>query len=158
MLKDRLIEEKMLRQPVRAAYEIRSGGSSLKGEGEVSLFERSIIFSPLDGQMFRVKLGLISRMERAEHRLVLQHRHGSLELFKMGAELDPFAVLVDKALSALKEEAGRCSRRSIRTSAPPCSPRPPTCSWTGGRPAGRRSNHWTWASGRPWQKGSRPPG
>lgn len=106
MLKDRLIEEKMLRQPVRAAYEIRSGGSSLKGEGEVSLLERSIIFSPLDGQMFRVKLGLISRMERAEHRLVLQHRHGSLELFKMGAELDPFAVLVNKALAALKEEAG----------------------------------------------------
>jgi hypothetical protein len=106
MLRDRLIDEKVLRQPVRAAYEIRSGGSSLKGEGEVSLYERSLIFSPLDGQMFRVKLGLISKLERAEHRLVLHHRHGSLELFRMGAELDPFAGLVSKALAALKEEAG----------------------------------------------------
>lgn len=106
MLKDRLIEEKVMRQPVRAAYEIRSGGSSLKGEGEVSLYERSLIFSPLDGQMFRVKLSLISRMEKAEHRLVLHHRHGSLDLFKMGSELDPFTGLTGKALAALKEEAG----------------------------------------------------
>lgn len=106
MLKDRLIEEKVLRQPVRAAYEIRSGGSALKGEGEVSLYERSLIFTPLDGQMFRVKLGLIKRIEKAEHRLVLHHRHGSLDLFKMGGELDPFAGLVNKALAALKEEAG----------------------------------------------------
>ncbi len=106
MLKDRLIDEKVLRQPVRAAYEIRSGNSSLRGEGEVSLFDRSIIFSPLDGQMFRVKLGLINKIEKAEHRLMLHHRHGSLELFRMGAELDPFAGLVNKALAVLKEEAG----------------------------------------------------
>lgn len=105
ILKDMLFDEKVIRQPVRASYEIRSGGSSLKGEGEVSLYQRSLIFSPADGQMFRVKLGQVNMVEKVEHRLVLRHRHGSIELFKMGSELDPFTAMVVAAMAALKEEA-----------------------------------------------------
>lgn len=113
MLRDRLIEEAVVRQPFRSSYEIKAGSSSLKGEGELSLYERSLVISPDDGQLFRVRLALISKIERSQHRLVLQHRHGSLELFKMGAETDPITNLMCKRLAFLREEAGALLRQVL---------------------------------------------
>jgi hypothetical protein len=104
MWKDRLIDERKVLSTFRCSYELKAGPSILKGTGDVMLYDRSLIFSPDDGALFRVWLVKIRKMERAQDRLLLHHRLGSLELFDVSLGLDALADAVQRTYAALRKE------------------------------------------------------
>lgn len=105
MLRDRLIDERKALFPFRCSYELKAGPSSLKGSGEVTLYERSLLFSPDDGQTFRVWLVKVKEVGKDQGRLVLHHRLGTMELFDTSIGLDILMDALQRAISALRKEA-----------------------------------------------------
>jgi hypothetical protein len=103
ILKDMLMEEKLVKPGIKARYSLEQGGAGERsGNGEVRLYETALVLLPEWGEPFRIPFGNIAEVRDADYAVdVIDDSGDGLHLSMMGKEYDPFVRAVKDRIGEL---------------------------------------------------------
>ena len=107
LLKDMLMEEKVLKQGVKGTYSLAEGEQvSRSGPCEVRVYETGLLVLPEASDPFRLPFSFISSAQAQDYRLTVTTERGqALVLSMLGREFDPLARALNDAMNALSLKA-----------------------------------------------------
>lgn len=103
LLRDMLMQEKLLKRGVSARYQ-RFEGEKAAGEGpcQVRVYETGLVVLPFGGDPVRLPFGYVAGLADGDYRLtVTTEQGGRIVLSMLGRELDPVKKALTDAMSAL---------------------------------------------------------
>ncbi|OPY29653.1 MAG: hypothetical protein A4E28_00763 [Methanocella sp. PtaU1.Bin125] len=112
LLKEMLLQEKMLKGGVNGQYQLLNGGvESGKGPCEVRVYATGLVLLPFGGDPVRIPLSWISAVADQDYRLTVDTERGErIVLSMLGREFDP----LKKALSDAMNDLGARSQAAVR--------------------------------------------
>ncbi|CAJ36591.1 hypothetical protein [Methanocella arvoryzae] len=107
LLKDMLMEEKVLKQSVKGTYSLSEGEQvSRSGPCEVRVYETGLLVLPEASDPFRLPFSFISSAQAQDYRLTVTTERGqTLVLSMLGREFDPLTRALNDAMNALSLKA-----------------------------------------------------
>jgi len=112
LLKEMLLQEKMLKGGVKAQYQqLKGGEESGKGPCEVRVFATGLVLLPFGGDPVRIPLSWISGVTDQDYRLTVDtERNERIVLSMLGREFDP----LKKALADAMNDLSTRSQAAVR--------------------------------------------
>lgn len=104
LLRDLLMHENLQKAGVTAAARLTGpeGGVRLSGRCELRIYDTGLVILPESDPPLRIPLGEVEEVRRRDHSLAVVTEDGeTLELSKLGRELDPFARDLSEAMGRL---------------------------------------------------------
>lgn len=107
LLKDMLMQEKVLKQNVKATYSFFEGEQLARtGPCEVRVYETGLLVLPETSDPFRLPFSYVSGVQDLDYRLTLTTEQGrKLVLSMLGREFDPLKKALGDAMNALSLKA-----------------------------------------------------